>query len=92
MTLQVRIVTPEGVRWEGEADGVRLPALEGDMGIRTGHQPVLAVLHEGTVTIDRGGSPTEVDIEAGFLSFDEDVVTVVVSDEPMENWLPDDQR
>lgn len=88
MALQVKIVTPEGVTWEGEADGVRLPVVYGDMGIRSGHQPVLAALHEGTVYIDQGGKRSEVQISEGFLSFDSDIVTVVSADTPMSEWGP----
>ena len=90
MTLQVRIVTPEGVAWEGEASSVRVPAIDGEMGFRTGHQPVLAVVRAGTVHVTPlSGSVREVPIADGFVSVDSDVVTVVVADVPMAEFLVD---
>ena len=46
MTLQVRIVTPEGVSWEGEASAVRVPAIDGEM------EPTVVVT--GGETLDLG--------------------------------------
>ena len=74
MTLQVRIVTPEGVSWEGEASAVRVPAIDGEMGFRTGHQPVLAVVRHGIIHVTPTSGGTQ---------------EVEVADVPMEEFLDD---
>lgn len=79
MALSVHIVSPDATLWHGDADSVSVPAAEGELGIRPGRQPVLAVLRPGTVRIAVVGGETEqVEIQGGFVSVDEDAITVVV--------------
>lgn len=79
MPLKVEVVSTDRVWWEGEASFIRAPAADGDMGILTGHQPVLAVLRPGSVWITAAsGERVEMPLSGGFLSVDHDSVTVVV--------------
>jgi len=78
--LKVEVVSADRIWWEGEADAVAVPASDGDMGVLPGHQPVLAVMRPGTirVTTSAAGDRVEMDVTGGFLSVDDDQVTVVV--------------
>lgn len=79
MALTVHIVGPDATLWRGEADSVSVPAAEGDLGIRPGRQPVLAALRPGTVRIIAAGAAAEsVEIHGGFVSVDDDDITIVV--------------
>lgn len=80
MPLNVEVVAPDRVLWEGEARSVSAPAAEGSMGVLPGHQPVLSVLLPGVVTVrpQQGGQDVELEVDGGFLSVDHDQVTVVV--------------
>jgi F-type H+-transporting ATPase subunit epsilon len=49
MTLQVELVVPEGEVWSGPARLVIAKTLDGDIGVLTGHTPVLGILAEGSV-------------------------------------------
>jgi F-type H+-transporting ATPase subunit epsilon len=49
VTLQVDLVVPEGEIWSGTARMVIAKTLEGDIGVLTGHTPVLGVLAEGSL-------------------------------------------
>ena len=49
MTLQVEVVVPEGEIWAGPAQMVIAKTLDGDIGVLTGHTPVLGILAEGSV-------------------------------------------
>lgn len=49
MTLQVKLVVPEGQVWVGNADRIVAKTLDGDVGILTGHTPVLGILASGSV-------------------------------------------
>ncbi|UNX53973.1 F0F1 ATP synthase subunit epsilon [Georgenia sp. TF02-10] len=72
-------MTPSRSLWTGEASSVVVPASNGDLGILTGRQPVLAVLRPGTVRITPpAGAGTEIEVAEGFVSVDEDNVMVVV--------------
>ena len=47
MGLRVSVITPSSTAFEGEADQVVAPAWDGEMGILTGHAPMMALLGEG---------------------------------------------
>lgn len=79
MPLNVDIVSPARVLWEGEASMVSAPAADGSMGVLPGHQPVLAVLRPGVVTIKPlQGETVEIEVDGGFFSVDSDQVTIVL--------------
>lgn len=90
MTMQVKVVSTTEVLWTGEATTVSVPSVEGDIGILTGRQPVLAVLKAGTVRITpTSGQRVTLPVQQGFISVDEDAVTVVVDNtEDAQPLLP----
>jgi F-type H+-transporting ATPase subunit epsilon len=49
MTLHVRLVVPDREVWTGRADRVIAKTLDGDIGILTGHTPVLGILAPGSL-------------------------------------------
>ncbi len=48
MTMHVALVVPEGEIWSGTAGLVIAKTLEGDIGVMTGHAPVLGILAEAS--------------------------------------------
>ena len=83
MTLQVELVIPEGEIWAGPARMVIAKTLDGDIGVLTGHTPVLGILAEGSVVRimpEEGGSEGGEVIAAvggGFFSVADDRVSVL---------------
>jgi F-type H+-transporting ATPase subunit epsilon len=49
VTLHVELAVPDGEVWAGEAELVIAKTLDGDIGVLTGHSPVLGILAEGSV-------------------------------------------
>jgi F-type H+-transporting ATPase subunit epsilon len=77
--LTVDIVGPDRVLWSGAAHRVTVPTVEGEISVLPGHVPVLSVLKHGSVRVaGDAGQHYEIDIIDGFVSFDHDVVTIVV--------------
>ena len=80
MTLQVAVVAPEGEIWTGAARQIIAKTLDGDIGILTGHTPVLGVLAEGSLVRifpeDASGEIVAA-IGGGFLSVADDQVSVL---------------
>jgi F-type H+-transporting ATPase subunit epsilon len=77
--LEVDLVDTDGTIWSGTARQVSAPASDGEIGILAGHTPVLSVLRHGEVrVIEEGGTVHRWTVEGGFLSVDDDQVTVVV--------------
>ncbi len=56
--LQVRVVSPDSVLYEGPASSVVAPAWDGKIGVLPGHAPMIALLGAGELSIDgpEGGS------------------------------------
>jgi F-type H+-transporting ATPase subunit epsilon len=76
-TFQVDIVTPEAVIWSGEAEMVSARTTEGDIGILADHEPTMAALATGAVTIHHDGKVTAAGIHGGFLQIFKNQVTLL---------------
>ena len=76
--LTVELVAANGKIWEGEAHLVRARSVDGELGIMAGHEPMLAALAPGEVLIRaEGGQDATVEIDGGFMTVDENRVTIV---------------
>jgi len=77
--LQVELVSAEAKVWTGTARMVIARTSEGEIGVLTGHEPTLALLAPGRITIrGEAGETVVAQVEdGGFLSIDHDRVTVV---------------
>lgn len=80
-SLTVTFVTADRTVWTGQAAQVVVPAADGSMGILPQMQPTLAILDHGKVRIiDEAGAVTEREVSGGFVSVDEDIVTIGVDE------------
>ena len=87
MTLRVEVVVPDGDIWSGRARMVIAKTLDGDLGVLTGHPPVIGILAEGSMVQildpeDRAGAAEAGDrvlaaVSSGFLSVADDRVSVL---------------
>ncbi len=89
MTLRVEVVVPDGEIWSGYARMVIAKTLEGDLGVLTGHPPVIGILAEGSMVriLDPedstgaaetgGGTEVLAAVSSGFLSVADDRVSVL---------------
>jgi F-type H+-transporting ATPase subunit epsilon len=79
MTLQVGLVVPEGEVWSGPAQMVIAKTLDGDIGVYTGHAPVIGILVEGSVVRIRPEDGQEIvaAVGGGFFSIASDRVSVL---------------
>jgi F-type H+-transporting ATPase subunit epsilon len=75
--LQVSVISPERMIFEGEADSVVVPAWDGELGILRGHAPLMALLGTGHIRISRGGRTERFQISGGFLQVVNDRVSVL---------------
>jgi F-type H+-transporting ATPase subunit epsilon len=77
-TLRVELVSADKAVWSGEAKMVVAKTVEGEIGLLSGHEPMLAILAAGEVRITlASGDQIKASAEDGFLSVEHDVVTVV---------------
>jgi ATP synthase, F1 epsilon subunit (delta in mitochondria) len=74
--LKVSVISPEAVLFEGETDSVVAPAYDGEVGILTGHAPLMALLGEGPLRLG-GGSGRHFNVSGGFMQVLNNDVRVV---------------
>jgi F-type H+-transporting ATPase subunit epsilon len=77
-TLRVSVVAADHEVWSGDASMVVARTVEGQIGILPGHSPILAILATGEVRVTLvGGESIQAHAEDGFLSFENNTVTIV---------------
>jgi F-type H+-transporting ATPase subunit epsilon len=90
VTLHVEVVVADRELWAGDANMVIAKTLEGDIGVLTGHPPVLGILAEGSLvrildpegTSDGAEGSREVTaaVSGGFLSVADDQISILAVD------------
>jgi F-type H+-transporting ATPase subunit epsilon len=84
--LRVRLVTPERILVEQDADAVELPATTGYMEVLYGHAPLLAELGAGDVTLhgasggENSAKTDRYNVSWGFVEVLPDRVTILAND------------
>lgn len=78
-TFRVKIVAPDRVFYEGEAEMLEMTTTEGDIGVLKGHIPLTAVIAPGVLAIHDtvGGSIRIAALHSGFVEILPDSVTVL---------------
>ena len=72
--LHVSVISPESLLFEGDAPSVVAPAFDGQVGILTGHAPMVTLLGTGVLKVGDGPS---FNVAGGFLQVADNQVRVV---------------
>ncbi len=78
--LQVSIISPAGIGYEGEAEAIVAPAYDGQLGILYGHAPMMVLLGEGELRLRDGAVLRRFHVARGFLQVVENEVTVLAEE------------
>ena len=68
--MKLEIITPERKMFEGEADAVQFPGIDGAFQVLKGHAPIISALIEGKIKVDLSNNETDYDEFSG--SFESD--------------------
>jgi F-type H+-transporting ATPase subunit epsilon len=79
MTLTVRVVAPDKTVWDSEAEEVILPSTTGQLGILTGHAPLLTALDTGVMRVRADKTWIPIALMGGFAEVEENEVTILVN-------------
>lgn len=79
MTLTVRVVAPDKTVWDSIAEEVILPSTTGQLGILTGHAPLLTALDIGVMRVRPGKEWVAIALMGGFAEIENDEVTILVN-------------
>lgn len=77
MSFRVDIVAPEAVVWSGDADFLVAKTVEGEIGVLTDHEPLMAALATGVVVVESGDEKVTVGMHGGFLQIVDNHVTLL---------------
>ncbi|HEY9603656.1 MAG TPA: ATP synthase F1 subunit epsilon [Allocoleopsis sp.] len=79
MTLTVRVIAPDKTVWDSEAEEVILPSTTGQLGILTGHAPLLSALDIGVMRVRPGKQWVAIALMGGFAEVENNEVTILVN-------------
>lgn len=76
-TITFKIITPEGVGFQGEVDELTVPGSDGEFGVLPGHRPLMAALRTGIVTSRKDQKVTRFATGPGFAEVTADGVVLL---------------
>ena len=81
MTLTVRVISPDKTVWDAPAEEVVLPSTTGQLGILTGHAPLLTALDTGVMRVRAAKNENwqAIALLGGFAEVEENEVTILVN-------------
>lgn len=75
--FKIKVLTPEGVVFEGSADYVSIPGQVGVLGVLAGHTPLFSVIEHGELVIKNGIETVHLSVSGGFVDIGTDHVTAL---------------
>jgi len=84
--IQLEVVTPERRVLNEPVDMVTVPGLGGELGILTGHTPLISQLQTGVLTYVQSGKSFQLHVSGGFVEVRDDLVSVLaqIAERPEE--------
>ena len=79
MTLKIRVIAPDRTVWNADAEEVVLPSSTGQLGILTGHIPLLTALDIGVMRVRIEKDWIPIVLLGGFAEVENNVITILVN-------------
>ncbi len=79
MALTVRVIAPDKTVWDSQAEEVILPSTTGQLGILTGHAPLLTALETGVLRVRADKTWVPIALMGGFAEVERNEVTILVN-------------
>ncbi len=79
MTLTIRVIAPDKTVWDATANEVILPSTTGQLGILSGHAPLLTGLEAGVMRVREEKGWTAIALMGGFAEIENNEVTILVN-------------
>lgn len=75
--IQVELLTPRGLSYQGEATFVVAPSVDGPIGILPNHAPIIALLRAGEVRIDFQNNSRTFRIDTGVIEVKDNKLSLI---------------
>jgi len=79
MTLKIRVIAPDRTVWNANAEEVILPSSTGQLGILTGHIPLLTALDIGVMRVRVEKDWIPIVLLGGFAEVENNTITILVN-------------
>nr|AYR05868.1 ATP synthase CF1 epsilon subunit [Lithothamnion sp.] len=79
MTLKIRVIAPDRTVWNANAEEVILPSSTGQLGILTGHIPLLTALDIGVMRVRIEKDWIPIVLLGGFAEVENNIITILVN-------------
>nr|QCI08572.1 ATP synthase CF1 subunit epsilon [Spermothamnion repens] len=79
MTLQIRVIAPDKIVWDANAEEVILPSSTGQLGILTNHIPLLTAIDIGVMRVRVEKEWQPIILLGGFAEIDNNIITILVN-------------
>ncbi len=76
-TFQVKVVAPERIFYEGEADFIEFNTTEGEVGIYPKHVPTTSIIAPGVLRLHGNDGVKEAALLSGFVEILQDSITIL---------------
>lgn len=76
-SFRVKLISPEGVKYQDEADELILPTENGQIGVLADHQPLVALLTPGEVIVRNNGKEHYLATHGGILKVENNSVEIL---------------
>lgn len=76
-TFNFELVTPERLLISGEAEAVRVPGMEGEFTVMSGHVPFISTLRPGIIEVAMEGAKKRVFVSKGVAEADPERLTIL---------------
>ena len=76
--LQLKIVSPEKVEYDGAVERILVPGTMGQFEILNDHAPIISTLQKGTVEYVNKEGKTSLEIQGGFVEVQKNKVSLCV--------------
>lgn len=75
----MRVITPDNTVWDATAEEIVLPSTTGQLGILSGHAPLLSALDVGVMRLRPQKDWLSIVLAGGFAEVEDDEVTILVN-------------
>ena len=79
MAINCVVVTPEKTALDEQAELVVVPLIDGEVGIQTGHAPLIGRMGYGEMRIVKGGNAQRYYVDGGFVQVADNQVSVITN-------------
>nr|QCI06412.1 ATP synthase CF1 subunit epsilon [Dictyurus purpurascens] len=79
MSLQIRVIAPDKIVWDADAEEIILPSSTGQLGILKGHTPLLTALDIGVMRVKLDKEWQPIILLGGFAEIENNNVTILVN-------------